>query len=159
MLIDSDNGAKDLLYSIVDKKVFSEIFRLLGVTEPSNVLEYQLSPKDYALFFRMLYGGTYLTGEDSERLLEILTRVKFKDGLVAGVPDGITVAHKFGTFTLTDSAGSKIGIELHDCGVVYHQESPYILCVMTKGQDPQKLARFISDVSSIVYKSIDEHTQ
>lgn len=155
MLIDSDNGAKDLLYSAVDKKYFLEIFRLLGVAEPRDPLAYELSPKDYALFFRMLYGGTYLSSDDSERLLEILTRTQFNDGVVAGVPSNITVAHKFGTFTLTDKSGAKAGIELHDCGVVYHPVSPYILCIMTKGKEPQQLAHFIADISAIVYKNVD----
>lgn len=159
MIIDSDNGAKDLLYSVIDKKYFLEIFRLLGVTEPSDPSKYKLSPKDYALFFRMLYGGTYLSSDDSERLLEILTRVKFTEGIVAGVPSEVTVAHKFGTFTLTDAMGAKTGVELHDCGVVYQQESPYILCIMTKGQDPKQLAHFIADISAIVYQDVATHTQ
>ena len=158
MLIDSDNGAKDLLYSEVDGDFFLEIFRLLGVKQPSDPLKYTLSPKDFALFFRMLYGGTYLSSSDSERLLEILTRVKFTEGIVAGVPSQITVAHKYGTFTTTDANGNKTGIELHDCGVVYDPENPYIICVMTKGQDADRLSRFISDVSAIVYKNVDAHT-
>lgn len=158
MIVDSDNGAKDLLYSEVDRKYFLEVFRLLGVAEP-DVPTYELSPKEYALFFRTLYGGTYLSVEDSERLLEIFTRVKFRDGIVAGVPADITVAHKFGTFTLTDTAGAKTGIELHDCGIVYHPEDPFILCIMTKGQDADKLAHFIAGMSALVYASTDAHIQ
>ena len=155
MLIDSDNGAKDLLYSELDKGYFYKIFSLIGIEQPSDALKYTLSTKDFALFFRVLYGGTYLTLENSERMLEILTRTKFNDGLVAGVPRQITVAHKYGTFTLTDKNGGKIGIELHDCGIIYHQLRPYVLCVMTKGQDANKLASFIAGISSIVYQDVE----
>ncbi len=159
MLIDSDNGAKDLLYSEVDKRYFKEVFSLLNVTDPFGTVEYQLSPKDYALFFRMLYGGTYLSAENSQKLLEILTKTQFGDGLVAGVHQPTIIAHKYGTFTLADQEGSKVGIELHDCGIIYHPEHPYLLCIMTKGGDAKRLATFISEVSSIVYKSVEELAQ
>ncbi len=157
MIIDSDNGAKDMLFDMVDKDKFKELFMLIGVSQPTEVLKYELSAKDYSFFLRVLYGATYLGAENSQKLLNILTKVKFDDGLVKGVPEYIKVANKFGTFTTVDEKGNQDMVELHDCGIIYHQSHPYILCIMTKGKEPEKLMEFISGVSAVVYKSAEEH--
>jgi beta-lactamase class A len=69
---------------------------------------------------------------------------------VAGVPAGISVANKFGERELAD--GTR---QLHDCGIVYHPERPYVLCVMTKGASFEQLSRTVADVSQLVYREID----
>lgn len=156
MIVDSDNGAKDILFSTMNKDLFFNLFTLLGIHMPTEVLKYKISPKDYSFFLRVLYGATYLGPENSQKLLKILTEVKFSEGLVKGVPQNITVAHKFGTFTFSDDKGNAGLIELHDCGIIYHPKHPYILCIMTKGQDANNLAAYIAGLSSLVYKSADE---
>ncbi len=157
MMVESDNGAKDLLYSSLDKKYFYDLFRLIGIQQPNDPLKYTLSTKDYAFFLRILYNGTYLTAEDSQRLLQIMTQSKFTNGLVAGAPSHITVAHKYGTFTLTDSDENKKEIELHDCGIIYSDRRPFILCVMTKGTNADKLAAFIAGVASTTYAAAEDY--
>lgn len=157
MMIDSDNGAKDMLFDLADKDEFNKLFRLIDVKQPTEVLSYELSAKDYSFFLRMLYSSTYLGAESSQKILEILTKVKFEHGLVKGLPPHVTVAHKFGTFTGTDKDGSVSFVELHDCGIVYNQKHPYILCVMTKGQDINKMSDFIAGISKSVYESAEDH--
>ena len=89
--------------------------------------------------------------------METLVNVDFRDGLVAGVPGNIEVAHKFGEREV-DSQQT----QLHDCGIVYYPKRPYLLCVMTRGQhtddgavDEQKLQAIIKEVSTIVYNYVE----
>jgi beta-lactamase class A len=111
-----------------------------------------ISVKMYSSFFRLLYNSTYLNREMSEKGLEILSTTHFASGIPAGLPKGMMVAHKFGERGLANSQLK----QLHDCGIVYFSKSPYLLCVMTRGDDFKKLSDIIKDVSSIVYKNVAE---
>lgn len=152
VIVNSDNGAKTLLLTSIDDASIDEVYKILSVPNDTNS-EYTISPRDYSLFFRILYSATYLNKELSEKALTLLSETNFKDGLVAGVPNKITVAHKFGEHVIT--GGIQVtGIELHDCGIIYYQPSPYFLCVMTRGLDLEKLKTVIAGISNLVYKEI-----
>jgi hypothetical protein len=90
-----------------------------------------LTPHHFTALFRIRYNASFLSVESSQRALELLARVDFRDGLIAGVPQGIRVANKFGERIDGDLA------LLHDCGIVYHPAPPYLLCVMTEGPAPR----------------------
>lgn len=157
MIIYSDNDADQLLVKNLSAADFNKIFsdfRILLPTTTAN-LDF-ITVKDYALFLRALYGSTYLNRADSEKALELLRQSAFKDGLSAGVPGGVEVAHKFGEHAAKDSkTGAIIGDrEFHDCGIVYDSKSPYLLCVMTKGNDLTKLETAVRDISRAVYNNI-----
>jgi beta-lactamase class A len=153
MLADSDNGAKNLLLTSMDQKYLNKLFELVSLTDPLKSNNFSVSARKYALFLRVLYGSSYLNNEHSETMMAMLAKSDFKDGLVAGVPFFIKVAHKFGTYEVEETieGEQKIHQLLHDCGVVYHPERPYILCVMTKGKDSDTLYKIISHVSQMVY--------
>jgi hypothetical protein len=108
------------------------------------------SVHDYASIFRSLYNVSYLNAGDSEKLLSWLARSTYRKGLVAGVPAGVPVAHKFGERYLAD--GSK---QLHDCGIIYYPRNAYSLCVMTKGPDWQALTDIVATISRRVYAEVD----
>ena len=105
-----------------------------------------MSPDEYSLVFRVLYSSTYLSERYSEKALNLLSQAHYKGALVAGVPAGITVAHKFGDTTVANSP------ELHDCGVVYVPNDPYLICVMTKGSSFAGLQDTIKSVSANTYQ-------
>ena len=109
-----------------------------------------MSVKTYAYFFRILYNATYLGHTYSEKALELLNNREFPDGIVAGVPENIPVAHKFGERTVESPEGIVTTEELHDCGIVYYPSKPYILCVMTKGTDIASLKEIIKTISKTV---------
>jgi len=96
MIINSDNTAKNLLLSNIDLKLVYNVYSDLKIPVPDfTEPECEVSAKDYATFFRVLYSCTYLSEDLSAKAIRLLSETEFKDGIVAGVPDNITVAHKF----------------------------------------------------------------
>jgi beta-lactamase class A len=149
MIIYSDNSAMDFLWQIIDETYTDKIFYELNVASANNTEEDFLSPITYSNIMRILYNSSYLTRNSSEKILQWLSETDFKDGLVAGVPSTIPVAHKFGERDVT--ATTK---ELHDCGIIYYPDHPYILCVMTLGDNYDNLKEVISKISETTYEEV-----
>jgi len=153
MIIYSDNQAYDLLLKNIDNRKLIETYNNLGVDislgfeNPNGNI---LSVKQYASFFRILFNASYLSKDMSEKTLGLLSRVKFSQALVAGVPSNILVAHKFGERQYTNT-GEK---QLHDCGIIYLPNKPYLLCIMTRGKNIPIEENFVKQISSMVYQNI-----
>ncbi len=153
MIIDSDNGATFTLFSRLDPDLLATVYKRLSITDPGDDSSiYQIPTKTYALFFRTLYNGTYLTPSASQKALELLSQTTYTNGLVAGVPKDTIVAHKFGEHVLEEN-GKPIGEELHDCGIVYKPNHPYLLCVMTRAKTRESAESVISAISRVVYEN------
>ncbi len=153
MIAYSDNNAFTLLAGIVDEKELEKVYQALNVRPPGKEhgSEDFQSVYTYASFFRVLYNATYLSREMSEKALDALSRTDFRSGLVKGVPQTVAVAHKFGE----NSDEATQNKQLHDCGIVYYSEHPYLLCVMSKGKSFEYLDDTIAAVSQIVYEQVD----
>lgn len=150
MIIYSDNNAKNLLLDNIDSQKIDAVYGDLGILLPPETLaDDYMSVKEYAALFRILYNGSYLSRENSEKALKILSQSDFKVGLLAGVPEGIKVAHKFGERELENGVN-----QLHDCGIIYYPNHPYLLCVMTRGDKLEVLPGVIAQISRIVYGEI-----
>ncbi len=143
----SDNNAALLLTQLIPQTELNNSYSRLGITVPVSGADYDMTVRTYASFFRILYNTSYIGRHYSEAMLKTLSEATFVDGLVAGVPAGVAVAHKFGE----RSYGSGL-VQLHDCGVVYKPGKPYLLCVMTRGTEFEKLAAIIKDISALVYE-------
>ncbi len=152
MIVQSDNRALNVLMNYLDSTVLEESFTDLGITTPEDAATYTISPRLYSRFFRILYNATYLSEENSEKALRLLNKSAFLDGIRAGVPEDIDVAHKFGEASTTLDGGVT-GHELHDCGIVY-TDNPYVLCVMTKGKNVDELSTFLKDASRVVHEAM-----
>jgi len=153
MILESDNGAKNLLLSIMDIGYIENLFEMLAVIDHKEIKANEISSRKYSAFLRLLYGSTYLNEEHSEKILSMLEKSDFKDGLVAGVPANIPVAHKYGVYEVDEIINgiNRKTQQLHDCGIVYYSQNPYIFCFMTKGKDNKSLLEIISHVSKLVY--------
>ncbi len=157
MITASDNNAQYLLEQNLDVSALKEIYSDFHLSIPTSTqADDFMSGKDYALILRVLYGATYLNGEYSNKALDLLSKTEFQDGIVAGVPDGTTVAHKFGERSVVNENGIVQSRELHDCGIVYYPGHPYLLCVMTRGKDFPALKQTIQDISRQTYASVAE---
>jgi beta-lactamase class A len=154
MLINSDNNAYGVLqthlYDIGKINTVVQTFVDFGFVSPADLTDEVLSVRRYGAIFRSLYHLAYLNAEFSEQVLDWLSQSTFKQGLPAGVPAEIKVAHKFGERYTDD--GKK---QLHDCGIIYYPENPYLLCVMTSGTNFDDLVSVIRYISQEVYKEVD----
>lgn len=155
MIIYSDNAALTVLEQNIDQDQIDKVTLDLGVeTATEQTPEDFMSVKGYAGLFRILYNASYVNKNLSEKALEILSRTEFKKGISAGVPEGIKVSHKFGERTLANGL-----TQFHDCGIVYHPNNPYLLCIMTRGSNLNNLTSAISKISSIAYDGVGRYTQ
>lgn len=156
MIVYSDNDALSLLVEHVGKPLISRTFEELGLLDPFaesyRENEYSLTVDQYVIFLRVLYNASYLNKEMSERALELLTRIEFRQGMVEGVPPDIPVAHKFGERVWDNTSSGK---ELHDCGIIYYPGHPYLLCVMTRGDSFEYLDDGIKETAHVVYEELD----
>ncbi len=152
MMVYSDNAALSILEENIEPARIDEITLDLGVeTATEQSPEDFMSVKGYAGLFRILYNASYIKKDFSERTLEILSQSEFRKGLIAGVPKGIPVAHKFGERTLPNNI-----VQLHDCGIVYRKNNPYLLCIMTRGSSFENLENAISKISAVTYDGLEK---
>ena len=154
-LVYSDNLANSLLVGYIKsidngRNLFLEIDRDLGTIAVNDTVTPIVNTKGYGAIFRMLYNSSFLNPQNSEKLLEIMSQSVDTAGLAAGVPKGTRVAHKFGQRNLNED-----NKQLHDCGIVYYPENPYLLCIMTRGKDVEKLHEIITVISAKVYSEFD----
>jgi len=156
MITDSDNGATFTLLDRINPDFLNAVYTALGIQNPGDdSANYQISARTYGLFFRILYNATYLLPQYSERALKLLSQATFADGIVAGVPKGTTIAHKYGEHVLSQN-GSATGVELSDCGIVYYPAHPYLLCVMTSAKDVPAASAVIANISRAAYATVQQ---
>lgn len=154
MIVSSDNNAMALLVENLPIPIQDKVYTDLGIAVPGlRGTEDYMSIIDYAAFFRILYNASYLSKDNSQKALSLLTEVDFADGLRAGVPKGVEVANKFGEREIGESQ------QLHDCGIVYYTDHPYLLCIMSRGKDFDKLASSIRDISRFVYNEVNNQVK
>ncbi len=80
----------------------------------------------------------------SRRMIEILKRQEFGDGIPAGLPEGVPVAHKTGEITRIH----------HDAGIVYGAR-PFVLVVLVRGiEDRTSSATLIAEITRAVYEEV-----
>ncbi len=158
MLMYSDNDALYILTQNIDPEFVKKVLADLGVSIPVSKEATQdfLSARTYGSMLRRLYDVSYLSPDYSQKILDIMIRATFENGLKSGIPQGVLLANKFGERSNPNAEmpGGK-EIELHDCGIIYKPDHPYVLCVMTEGSDSVSLQRIIGDISSKVYQSLN----
>lgn len=152
MVAYSDNNATFLLNYYIDVPALKKTFTDLGIAEP-NVQDrnYQITAREYSLFIKALYNGSYLSRASSEYALNLLSESSFKDGMVKGLPPSTLIVHKFG------EGGTMQIHQLHETGIIYIDNISYLLTIMTKGPEVKKLPEVLTEVSRMVYKSLSEN--
>lgn len=153
MIEESDNNSSVLLGQNIDRVLINKTIKDLGVViEGAQVTSDFASLKSLVGMYRILYNASYLNREMSEKALRLLAHTAFKDGIVAGVPPGITVAHKFGERGVVAEGVNQI----HDIGIVYHLKQPYLIGIMTKGRDIDDLIDIVQNISKLIYDEVDQ---
>ena len=119
----SDNTASLVIADQVSNYDFDYVYDGLGINEMTIKNSPVITPEEYANILKALYFSSILNNDDSEKILEILTKTDFSDMLPAGIPKNISIAHKIGV------APGKL---YSDCGIVYVPMHPYILCMVSE---------------------------
>ena len=151
MIVYSDNNAYEILSDFVDQNILIQTYTDLGIdiskaiNNPAGDI---LSVRNYASFFRILFNSSYLNQQMSNKLLSLLTQVTYKKALVAGIGSQVEVAHKFGERRFLGSNE----LQLHDCGIVYKPNKPYLICIMTRGSNFDHLNQAIKLISSTIFQ-------
>lgn len=106
--------------------------------------------RDLATLMAAIETGRAASRTSTDSMRAILLRQQFNDEIPAGVPPGTRVAHKTGQITG----------HLHDAAIVYpERRRPYVLVVLTRGIDDEKVARsLIADISRLVYEHASRGT-
>ena len=157
----SDNNAYEVLLKEIDRDEVLATFNNLHIPfkdlpqNPVDTNEFDYMTADsYSYFLRVLYNASYVRKTESEKALEILTHSDFRDGLAAGLPSNVEIAHKFGQIGFYQAGDNSQIIErqLHDCGIIYYLDNPYLLCVMTKSQGQNSdIEKTLKKISALVY--------
>lgn len=152
MIADSDNYATLLLNQNIDVPALRKLFTDLGLPEPDVTdRNFQITTQEYSVFLKALYNASYLTINNSEFAVELLANCNFREGMVKLLPASLKVAHKFG------ESGTAFEGQLHESGIVYLADNPYLLVIMTKGPDVKKLPEVLAVISKTVYDEMVKH--
>jgi beta-lactamase class A len=148
----SDNNAAYLLMKNIDVNIYKRVFEDFGLPIPDKYSRnYPMCVSDYSTFMRALFNASYLNKLNSEFAIELLTKSDFRNGILQGVPKSIKVAHKFG------EEGNIDNLELHESAIIYLENSPYVLTIMTKGKDLLKQSKVLEDISSKIYQVLSSN--
>lgn len=157
MLEQSDDTAMMAIFNIFNKlginDPLGDVYTTMGWTafigQPlgsDGKPDYQdINTKTLSNMFTALYNATYVDADSSQKILAYLANTPFNDKIDAGVPDGVTVAHKIGVYADNNTYS--------DCGIVYAPNRNYILCVGFVG-DENSAKTFMSKVSKTAYQYV-----
>lgn len=155
MIAQSDNIARSLLSDYLnarfDDATLDKLAQDSEIIIPANYedeYQYTVTAKNFSGVFRVLYNTTYLSETMSEKALALLAESSYDSGIVNGMPEGVVVANKFG-FSESENSDQ---LQFHDCGIVYAEKYPYILCVLTKTKNVYIAQGVISNISETVYQ-------
>jgi beta-lactamase class A len=157
-----DNSAYALLLANLPPAHLHKVAKDLYVNYDPERKEDSLTLNAYASYFRVLFNASYLNEEMSEKTLRYLARAVFREGMAAGIPPGIGLASKAGERVIAtlDIEGTPSEIlQLHEFGIIYHPERPFLLGITARGSDFRTLARTIRDITGLVYAEVDQQSE
>jgi beta-lactamase class A len=86
------------------------------------------TPREMAAMCEAIEQGLGLSAAAREGVIDIMKRQKFSDRIPAGVPEGVSIAHK---------TGSLKGVR-NDAGIVYGPQGPYVIALFSKRLEDEK---------------------
>lgn len=135
----SDNTAFNVIRKKLGDEKVNETIKEIGMISTS-LEENEISAADVGLFFQKLYKGNLVSPDSSEEILGYLTKTIYEKHLVAGIPEGVRVAHKYGR-------------EVHvvnDGGIIF-SEKPFVLVIMSKGVVEKEADEIFPNLVKLIY--------
>jgi beta-lactamase class A len=156
MIIVSSNLATNILIERVTPQRVMELMQAIGAdhirvlrgVEDGKAFQQGLNntttARDLMIILRRIAERRAVSGKASDEMIRIMLAQKFNEGIPAGLPRNVLVSHKTGSIT-------KIN---HDAAIVYpRSRKPYVLVVLTRGIEDEKLAhKLIENISRVVYQ-------
>jgi beta-lactamase class A len=136
----SDNTAFNIVRKTLGDEKINLAIKSIGMVK-TNLSENETSPKDIGTFFEGLMANSFISRKDGDEILGNLTDTLYENWLVAGIPEGTRVAHKYGR-------------EVHvvnDGGIVFAKD-PVVVVIMSKGVVEREADEVIPKLSKIVYE-------
>jgi len=154
MVSDSDNTAANILIKKIGFQYLNRFFKkeglkntkinryVLDLSSRKKGIENYTSAKDSAFILEKIYRGRMINKKSSEEMMSCLLKQKVKDRICRYLPKNVKTAHKTGTIK---------GI-VHDCGIVFIDKNPLLICCLTEGARTYEQAKeFIAKLSEITY--------
>jgi len=156
MIAESSNLATNLLVERASAASITAFARELGA-DGVAVLRGVEDDKAYAkglnnvatargllVLLAALAEGKAVSPADSAEMMGILRGQKFREGIPAGLPPGVAIAHKTGSFR---------GV-YHDAAVVeVAGRKPFVLVVLTRGIEDEKVAhKLVADIARAAFE-------
>jgi beta-lactamase class A len=150
----SDNTATNMLIRLVGLHAINDSMLQLGLehtklsddvrTEGWSIRnELRTSPHDLVHLLAMMARRQLIDEWSSNEMVTILEGNEFNSLLPASIPEDVTIAHKTGSLYDT----------LNDAGIVYADNGPYVIAVMTTGLPSLGMGRtFIHAISRLTYQ-------
>ena len=157
MIIVSSNLATNILIERVTPQrvmdlmqtIGAEHIRVLRGVEDGKAFQQGLNntttARDLMIILRQIAERRAVSGKASDEMIKIMLAQKFNEGIPAGLPRNVLVSHKTGSITRIN----------HDAAIVFPRaRKPYVLVVLTRGIEDEKLAhKLIENISRVVYES------
>lgn len=149
----SDNTATNMLIRFVGRTHINLSMRELGLTRTRLTQDIRTtdwsvrsalrtSPHDLVRLLELMARRQLVNEWSSNEMISILEEDQINTLLPEPLPDDIEIAHKTGSFFDT----------LNDAGIVYAENAPYVIAVMTTALPSQNIGRsFIHLLSRRVY--------
>lgn len=158
MIIVSSNLATNILMELVTPDRVMDLMRAVGAknirvlrgVEDGKAFQKGLNntttARDLMIILRRIAERKAISAKASDEMIKIMLNQRFNEGIPAGLPPEARVSHKTGSITKVN----------HDAAIVYPPDrKPYVLVVLTRGLEDEKLAHtLIADISRAVYTSI-----
>ena len=151
MIVNSDNEAADVLEMKVGIDNLKKLCVVLGISGDMSNLNFQISADDMSKFMRILFNASYLSPEHSDYALQLLSESKYSEGIKKFIDPSIAIAHKFGERNLASDP------QLHETAIIYLNNNPVLLTIMTKGNDYSKLSDVIAEMSKMILTDVLEN--
>ncbi|MCE1247107.1 MAG: class A beta-lactamase-related serine hydrolase [Firmicutes bacterium] len=133
MIVISDNTASNMLLDKLGMDEINAFMKSLGLKDTVIGRKFMIDPNakfsknftsvaDMVHLLKLLYEGKVLTEKSTAEAMEILGRQQYNEKIPLHLPDKLKIAHKTGEIT---------GVR-HDCGIILHETTPYVFCILTE---------------------------
>lgn len=144
MIVNSDNESANLLVTRMGRDELKKLSTYLLIPGDATSIDFQITVIDMSKYLRILYNSTYLTPENSEFALSLLSETKYDDGIAKYMDKNLQLIHKFGERNISTDP------QLHETAIIYLKDNPILLTIMTKGNDYNKLGEEIAELSKLI---------